>query len=136
MALLHTHAANGTALGCSNWARPGLLSDLISRRPGGRSARLPPGHPFLVIAEVARCGRPHQLGNSTARVRTLAPSPPHCVCDADKHGDHLDRARQVRQADLSLSPRLSTFLGLLFWAYFSGPYFSGASYRWDRMDQC
>src|SRR5262249_32141241 len=108
MALLHTHAANGTALGCSNWARPGLLSDLISRKPGGRRRPLGAWAPFLVIAQVARCGRPHQLGNSTARLRTLAPSPPHCVRDADKHGDHLDRARQVRQADLSLSPRLST----------------------------
>jgi len=44
MALFHTHACQGTALGCSAWARLGLLSDLIPRKPAGRSARLPPGH--------------------------------------------------------------------------------------------
>jgi hypothetical protein len=60
MALLHVHAANGTALGCSPWARPSLLSDLIPRKPGGRSARLLPGHHSSSSWKLLAAAGPHQ----------------------------------------------------------------------------
>ena len=94
MALFHTHAAKAPRWVAALWARR-----------------------FAVGPDPAKASRPQ-------RPACHSPSPPHCVRDADRHGDHLDRARQVRQADLSLSTRLSTLLDL------SGPYSSGPYFIW------
>ena len=82
-------------LQCLGTARLAVGPDLSKARRPQRP--LAAWAPFLVIAEVARCGRPTPglsarnsasfIGNSTARVRTSAPSPPHCrVCSRTHAG--------------------------------------------------